>query len=92
MEFMLKANKRPDVIHCHDWQTGLVPVLLYEIYERLGMGRQRVVYTIHNFKHQGITGEAVLWATGLCRPEYYFHYDRMRDNFNHTAINLDHLS
>jgi starch synthase len=24
----------------------------------------------------------------LCRPEYYFHYDRMRDNFNHTAINL----
>ena len=30
LEFMLKANKRPDVIHCHDWQTGLVPVLLFE--------------------------------------------------------------
>ena len=52
------------------------------------MDRQRVVYTIHNFKHQGITGEAVLWATGLCRPEYYFHHDRLLDNFNHTAINL----
>ena len=88
MEFMLKGNKRPDIIHCHDWQTGLVPVLLYEIYARLGMDRQRVVYTIHNFKHQGITGEAVLWATGLCRPEYYFHHDRLLDNFNHTAINL----
>lgn len=88
MEFLLKSNKRPDIIHCHDWQTGLVPVLLYEIYARLGMDRQRVVYTIHNFKHQGITGEAVLWATGLCRPEYYFHYDRLLDNFNNTAINL----
>jgi starch synthase len=88
MEFMLKANKRPDIIHCHDWQTGLLPVMLYEIYVRLGMDRQRVVYTIHNFKHQGVTGEAVLWATGLCRPEYYFHYDRLLDNFNHTAINL----
>ncbi len=88
MEFMLKANKRPDIIHCHDWQTGLVPVLLYEIYARLGMDRQRIVYTIHNFKHQGITGEAVLWATGLGRPEYYFHHDRLLDNFNHTAINL----
>ena len=30
----------------------------------------------------------MLWATGLGRPEYYFHYDRLRDNFNHTAINL----
>ena len=32
LEFMLRADKRPDIIHCHDWQTGLVPVLLYEQY------------------------------------------------------------
>jgi starch synthase len=88
MEFLLKSGKRPDVIHCHDWQTGLVPVLQYEIYHRLGMDRQRICYTIHNFAHQGITGEEVLWATGLCRPEYYFHHDRLLDNFNKSAINL----
>lgn len=88
MEFLLKSGKRPDVIHCHDWQTGLVPVLQYEIYHRLGMDRQRICYTIHNFAHQGITGDAVLWATGLCRPEYYFHHDRLLDNFNKSAINL----
>ena len=88
MEFLLKSDKRPDIIHCHDWQTGLVPVLLYEIYQSLGMHGQRAVYTIHNFKHQGVTGESLLWATGLNRPEYYFHHDRLRDNFNHHAINL----
>jgi starch synthase len=31
--FYCKSNKRPDVIHCHDWQTGLVPVMLYEMYQ-----------------------------------------------------------
>ena len=25
LEFLLNANKRPEVIHCHDWQTALVP-------------------------------------------------------------------
>ena len=37
LEFMLKSGKHPDIIHCHDWQTGIVPVLLYDIYKYLGM-------------------------------------------------------
>jgi starch synthase len=88
LEYMLKANKRPDVIHCHEWHTGLVPVLLFEIYKHHGMPNQRVCYTVHNFSHQGIDGERLLWATGLQRPEHYFHYDRLRDNFNPSAINF----
>jgi starch synthase len=43
IEFLYKAGKRPDIVHTHDWQTALVAVLLYEIYERLGMDRQRFV-------------------------------------------------
>ena len=88
LEFLLKSNKRPDLIHCHDWQTGLVPVMLYEIYQHHGMSNQRVCYTIHNFKHQGIGGADILWATGLYRESYYFQYDRLRDNFNPFALNL----
>jgi starch synthase len=88
LEFMLKSNKRPEVIHCHDWQTALVPVLLYEVYRDVGMGDQRVCYTIHNFGHQGIAGESVLWATGLTRPHHFYDYDRLRDEFNHAALNL----
>lgn len=88
LEFILKTNKRPAMIHCHDWQTGLVPVLLFEIYKYHGMGHLRVCYTIHNFRHQGIAGNNILWATGLQRPEYYCHPDRLKDDFNHTAINF----
>lgn len=88
LEFLLQSNKRPDIIHCHDWQTGLIPVMLYEMYKYQGMNNQRVCYTIHNFKHQGTTGAEILRATGLNRASYYFHYDRLRDNFNPFAINL----
>lgn len=88
LEFMLMSNKRPEIIHCHDWQTALVPVLLCEIYQQIGMGQQRVCFTVHNFSHQGITDESVLWATGLCNPARYFDYERLRDNFNPAAVNL----
>ncbi len=88
MEFLFKTGKHPDIIHCHDWQTALAPVLLWEMYQHLGMRHPRVCFTIHNFKHQGLTGEQVLRATGLNRPEHFFHYDRMRDNGNPLALNL----
>ncbi|MVP02304.1 glycogen synthase GlgA [Paenibacillus lutrae] len=47
---------RPDVIHCHDWQAGMIPVLLraqyspyYPFYENI-----KTVLTIHNLRYQGI--------------------------------------
>ncbi|MBF2027884.1 MAG: glycogen synthase GlgA [Oscillatoriales cyanobacterium C42_A2020_001] len=88
LQFLQQSGKRPDVIHCHDWQTGLVPVMLYEIYKWHGLGNVRVCYTIHNFKHQGIGGTDILQATGLNREDYYFEYDRLRDNFNPFVLNF----
>jgi starch synthase len=87
LEFLLQSNKRPDVIHCHDWQTGLIPVMLYEMYQYYGMANQRICYTIHNFKHQGLAGMEVLRGTGLNNEVYYYESDRLRDNFNPFAIN-----
>jgi len=87
LEFLLQTGKRPDILHTHDWQTALVPVLLFEIYKHHGMGDQRVCHTIHNFAHQGIAGSDVLWLTGLERPDYYYAKERLGDDFNPTAIN-----
>jgi starch synthase len=86
LEFMLRANKRPDIIHCHDWQTGLVPVLLYEQYSEV-MPDQRVCYTIHNFRHQGTSDERVLWATQLGRREHFMDADRLGDDFRYRGLN-----
>ncbi|MGA8351586.1 MAG: glycogen synthase GlgA, partial [Isosphaeraceae bacterium] len=86
-EFMLKANMRPDVIHCHDWQTGLVPVLLYEQYREV-LPDQRVCYTIHNFCHQGISGPQVLAGPQLGQPDYFLDRDRLGDDTYHRAANL----
>ncbi len=88
LEFMQKSGKHPEIIHCHDWQAGLVPVLLYELYKHLGMTHPRACYTLHNMQHQGMTGEHILRAAGLNRHPYFFNQDRLQDNFNPSALNL----
>ncbi len=88
LEFLLVSGKRPDVVHTHDWQTALVPVMLYEIYRYQGMQDVRACHTIHNFHHQGIVGDNVLAASKLDRPDYYHHEERLQDGFNPGALNL----
>jgi starch synthase len=87
MEFMLKANKHPEIIHCHDWQTALVPVLLYETYQHLGMHHPRVCFTLHNVGHQGINGEHLLRAAGL-NPGALMTRERLLDDHRPGAVNL----
>ena len=68
---------RPDIIHCHDWQTGLVPIYLdnfrygNEFYRGI-----KTVMTIHNLKFQGTWDpKRVRDITGL--PQYYFAPDKL---------------
>ncbi|MGG1398563.1 glycogen synthase GlgA [Bacillus salipaludis] len=51
----------PDVLHCHDWHTAMIPFLLRkEYYQRKGYGKIRTVFTIHNLQFQGIYPNEVL--------------------------------
>ena len=51
----------PDVIHCNDWQTALIPVYLLEDRYRIPQLRHaKSVFTIHNIEYQGRFGENVL--------------------------------
>ena len=46
---------RPDIIHCHDWQTGLIPVYLHDMFmENSFYHGIKTIMTIHNLKFQGI--------------------------------------
>lgn len=45
----------PDILHCNDWQAGMIPALLEAHYRPYGrFTNVRTVYTIHNLKYQGI--------------------------------------
>lgn len=68
---------RPDVIHCHDWQTGLVPVYLKERFAGNEFFRGiKSVMTIHNLKFQGKWDvKTVKDITGL--PDFYFTPDKL---------------
>jgi len=43
----------PDVVHCHDWTTGFVPLLLNTTLRDTPLQRAASVFTIHNLEHQG---------------------------------------
>ena len=68
---------RPDLIHCNDWQTGLIPVYL-DNFRYLGEYYQgiKTIMTIHNLKFQGRWNPRdVQRITEL--PEYYFALDKL---------------
>jgi starch synthase len=68
---------RPDIIHCHDWQTGLIPVLLKDIFSRNEFYRGiKSIMTIHNLKFQGVWNiDTVRELTGLM--PYHFTSDKL---------------
>jgi len=77
LEAIPRLDFVPDVIHCHDWQTGMVPVLLEAHYRYKEMYCGIVTaFTIHNLRYQGIYGieEFKDWF-GL--EDYYFTQDKL---------------
>ena len=68
---------RPDIVHCHDWQTGLIPVYMKERFHDGEFFRDmKSIMTIHNLKFQGIWDvKAVKDITGL--PNSFFTPDKL---------------
>lgn len=68
---------RPDIIHCHDWQTGLIPVFLHDKFQGGAFYRGiKSVMTIHNLKFQGVYDKKTIRdITAL--PDYFFTPDKL---------------
>ena len=77
---------QPDVIHCHDWQTGLIPVFLKaQFCQDPFYQNMRTVITIHNMKFQGRWYiDAIKDATGL--PDSYFTMDKLESYGNANLL------
>ena len=57
LEMIPYINYVPDIIHCNDWQTALVPVFLNALYRENEIHRNiHTVFTIHNIQYQGKYG------------------------------------
>ena len=57
VSLLASLDEMPDVIHCNDWQTALVPIYLRDMATRWETIRRiRTVFTIHNIEYQGRFG------------------------------------
>uniref|UniRef100_A0A1J3JI08 starch synthase n=1 Tax=Noccaea caerulescens TaxID=107243 RepID=A0A1J3JI08_NOCCA len=86
LELLLQSGKRPDIIHCHDWQTAFVAPLYWDLYAPKGLDSARICFTCHNFEYQGTASASELGSCGLVvnqlnRP------DRMQDHSSGDRVN-----
>lgn len=77
LEMISYLDFEPDLIHCHDWQTGMLPVFLNVWYKKSPFYKNiKTIMTIHNLKFQGITDIGRMKdITGL--PDEVFTFDRL---------------
>lgn len=65
---------QPDVVHCNDWQTALIPMLLrHGIAGHFRGGKEKTLLTIHNLAHQGWAPAEKFFMTQLPRSCYTMH-------------------
>lgn len=80
---------KPDVIHCNDWQTGMVPLYLKTLYRTDNFFKKTAtLFTIHNLGYQGLFPSSEMSLTGLgsefFRPEGIEFYGKV--NFLKAGI------
>jgi starch synthase len=73
---VIKRVWLPDVVHCHDWQSALVPMLLRTQHAEDPVARSLpVVLTIHNLGYQGLFPQTIMRTIGL--PDNFFTMDTL---------------
>ena len=66
LELSRALRLKPDLIHCHDWQTGLIPVYLKTLYSQdEELKTTASLFTLHNLGYQGLFWHYDLHLTGL---------------------------
>ncbi|HEY5974552.1 MAG TPA: glycogen synthase GlgA [Geobacteraceae bacterium] len=71
LEVLKKLDFRPDLLHCHDWQTALVPIILrYEHHSDAFFANTATLFTIHNLAYQGVFPRTALEEMGLNKTCY----------------------
>ena len=76
LELCKQMDWRPDILHCHDWHTAMVPNWMKTVYKDDPFFAQTAtVYTVHNLAYQGIFGYRVLEIAGVAEHGFIVHPD-----------------
>jgi starch synthase len=63
LEFLLRTQRQPDIIHCHDWSTAEVAKNYWTNYHIYGLWKPKVIFTIHNLNYGAAAiGEAAYYS------------------------------
>ncbi|WP_216829328.1 glycogen synthase GlgA [Alkalihalobacterium elongatum] len=66
-------DEKPQVLHCHDWQTGLIPAYIKTMYTYRPFYRElKTVFTIHNLMYQGIYSASIFHDLLNFSDEHFF--------------------
>lgn len=60
LEALPALGFRPDLIHCHDWHAGMIPVMLTQYRNQEFFSKIKTVFTIHNLQYQGVFSKSIL--------------------------------
>jgi starch synthase len=72
LQILQRYNWAPDVLHCNDWETALLPVYLKEKYAWDSLFRKTAsVLSIHNLAYQGLFSKEAIYHAGLYYDKYY---------------------
>ncbi len=71
LEMLKKLDWAPDILHCNDWHTAIIPNWMQSIYkDDPFFAKTASVYTIHNLAYQGVFGKRVLEIAGIDKYQY----------------------
>lgn len=74
LEMLRRLNWQPDILHCNDWHTGIVPNWLKTVYkDDPFFANTATLFTIHSLQYQGIFGWRVLEVAGLADYGFIYH-------------------
>lgn len=63
LEFLLRTQRQPDILHCHDWSTATVTKAYWTEYHERGLWKPHAVFTIHNLNYGAdLIGEATYYS------------------------------
>ncbi|HOQ17841.1 MAG: glycogen synthase GlgA [Epulopiscium sp.] len=91
LKMLIRIDFIPDIIHCNDWQTGPIPLLLKENYHDDSFYNSILtLFTIHNLQYQGIFGKESLRILGV--PDWYFNPEHIEfyGNINYMKAGLQY--